>query len=153
MKELLSLIKAFNLKALFKEETHNPFVQFFRYIFVGGVATVVDWTVLELLYLVHHDGLYFSTAIGFMFGLVVNFLLSKFFVFKGTPSNKHVVLDIIVYIVTGLIGLLFTEAIMWLVATRWSTNHVIAKAIATVIVLIWNFGSKKLILYRKRDHE
>ncbi len=150
MRELFKYLLNFNFAALFKDKTHNGYIQFFRYIFVGGIATVVDWTVLELLFVLHHDGLYFSTAIGFLCGLTVNFLLSKFFVFKGTPSNKHVAWDVFVYIATGVVGLGFTELIMWLVSEHWHTHHIFAKAIATVLVLLWNFGSKKLILYRKR---
>ncbi len=150
MKEFLKHLLNFNFTALFKDKTHNGYIQFFRYIFVGFISTAVDWTVLELLFILHHDGLYFSTAIGFLCGLTVNFLLSKIFVFKGTPSDKHLVLDIFVYILAGLIGLGLTEFIMWFVTSHLHINHVLAKAIAIIPVLIWNFGSKKLILYRKR---
>ncbi len=150
MREFFKHLLTLDFKALFKDKTHNGYVQFFRYIFVGFIATVVDWTVLELLFVLHHDGLYFSTAIGFLCGLAVNFLLCKLFVFKGTPSNRSIAIDIFVYISTGIVGLGLTEVIMWLVTTRFNIHHIIAKAIATVIVLVWNFGSKKLILYRKR---
>ena len=150
MKEFLKLLKNLNFKALFKEKTDNGFIQFFRYIFVGGVATIVDWTILELLYLVHHDTLGLSVAMGFTCGLIVNLILSKFFVFKGTPSKNHLLIDVLIYIIIGVIGLVLTEIIMWLITIRWGVHHIIAKAISTVLVLVWNFGAKKIILYRKR---
>jgi putative flippase GtrA len=151
MKELLKLIKSFNLNELFKKNTDNTYIQFFRYIFVGGAATVADWGVLWLLKGVMHDGLYFSTAVAFLFGLLVNYILSKLLVFKGTPSGKGYIYEFLVYILTGLIGLGFTEGIMYLLCDLAGLYYMLAKVIATAVVLIWNFGSKKIILYRKSD--
>lgn len=38
MKEFFKAILDFNLNRLFREKTTNIFIQFFRYIFVGGFA-------------------------------------------------------------------------------------------------------------------
>ena len=151
MKDFLKLLLKFDLKALFKDDTDNPYVQFFRYICVGGIATVVDWSVLELFYAVLGFGLYVATAIGFAFGLTTNYLLSKFFAFKGTPTDKSVVGEILIFLITGLIGLGLTEVIMWFMTSVLSTHHLVSKAVATALVLLWNFGSKKILLYRKRS--
>ena len=48
MKEIFRLIKKFDMKGLFIIPTNNALLQFFRYIFVGGVATIADWGVLFL---------------------------------------------------------------------------------------------------------
>lgn len=151
MKEFFELLLSFNLKALFKDDTDNSYVQFFRYIFVGGIATVVDWSVLELFYAVFDLNLYVSTAFGFAFGLTANYLLSKFFAFKGTPTDKTVVGEMLVFLITGLIGLGLTEGIMWVMTSALGLHHLLSKAVATAIVLLWNFGSKKILLYRKRS--
>ena len=151
MKEFFKLLFTFNLKALFKDDTENPFIQFFRYLFVGGLATVVDWSVLELCFLAFNINLYLSAAIGFIFGLITNFFLSKFFAFKGTPTTKALSVEVLVHIITGVIGLGFTEAILWFMTEVLARHHLISKAVATLIVLMWNFGSKKIILYRKRN--
>lgn len=42
-----------NLKKLFVEETDSTFIQFFRYCFVGGFATVVDWGCLLCFFTVY----------------------------------------------------------------------------------------------------
>ena len=46
MREFFSLLFHGRMKALFLEPTTNSFIQFFRYLFVGGLATVVDWVLL-----------------------------------------------------------------------------------------------------------
>lgn len=43
MKEFFELLKKGKLRAIFLDPTDNSFLQFFRYLFVGGIATVVDW--------------------------------------------------------------------------------------------------------------
>lgn len=151
MKEFFKLLINFNLKALFKDDTENIYVQFFRYIIVGGIATVVDWSVLEVFYTVLGIGIYFSAAIGFAFGLVTNYLLSKFFAFRGTPTDKSVAGEMLVFLITGLIGLGLTEGIIWVMTAKFNLHHLISKAAATAVVLLWNFGSKKILLYRKRS--
>ena len=52
MKELLDRLKTFDMNIIFYEKTNNLFVQLFRYVFVGGVAFVVDWgSMIFLVYL------------------------------------------------------------------------------------------------------
>lgn len=140
-----------NFKKIFIEKTDKLSLQFFRYFFVGGASTVVDWTALWLLHDKFSFNVYLATAISFGFGLITNYILSELFVFKGSPSHKSRFFGIIVYLATGLVGLLFTESIMYLLLSILNFNYMIAKIIATAVVFVWNFGSKKFILYRKRD--
>ena len=48
MKEFFSILFSFNFKKIFYEPTRNALLQFFRYAFVGGWATVADWGVFAL---------------------------------------------------------------------------------------------------------
>ena len=64
--------------------------EFLRYAVVGGVAAVVDMAVNYLmLYHVFSAGkddktyVAISVAVGFIAGLIVNFILSNIFVFKS----------------------------------------------------------------------
>lgn len=136
-------------KKMFVEKTDKLGLQFFRYLFVGGAATIVDWAALWLLHDKFSINIYIAAAISFCFGLITNYILSELFVFKGSPSNKSWLFEISVYFVTGLVGLLFTEGIMYLLCSVLSLNYMVAKIIATAVVFVWNFGSKKIILYRK----
>ena len=42
MKELFDYIFKLDFKSLFITKSNNTFIQFFRYIFVGGVAFLAD---------------------------------------------------------------------------------------------------------------
>lgn len=77
------------LRALFVEKTDNPFLQLFRYVFVGGIAAVFDFGTLYLLdefCRIHH---LLAAAVAFLVGVTVNYLISKQFVFtqkKASPG-------------------------------------------------------------------
>ena len=149
MREFFLLVKSFNLKGLFINPTENSFLQFFRYAFVGGIATVADWGVL---YLFTEIGLYylFSGIIAFFAGLLVNFLLSKFFVFNGSETKVGAVLEFVGYAMIGAIGLGLTVFIMYLLTECIGFYYMLSKVIATVIVLFWNYIARKKLLYSNK---
>ncbi len=151
MKELLRLIRHRKIKALFMAKTHNTFIQFFRYLFVGGIASVVDWVALWLFYSVIEIPEYISVALAFLCGLFVNYILSIHFVFTGIAKDQNHSTKFSVYFTTGVIGLVLTELFMLLYDGLLNVHYMTAKIITTLLVFGWNFGSKKIILYRKRD--
>ncbi len=153
MKELIRLIRHKKIKALFMAKTHNTFIQFFRYLFVGGFASVVDWTALWLFYDIIGIQHYISIALAFLCGLFVNYILSANFVFTGIAKDQNHSTKFSVYFTTGVIGLVLTEIFMLLFENVFSIHYMAAKIITTALVFGWNFGSKKIVLYRKRDDE
>lgn len=131
-------------KKLFIEASDNTVIQFIRYIFVGGAAFVADAGSLWILDLFVHYML--ATAAAFIIGLIVNYLLSKLLVFTDKSTNAAA--EFIVYGVIGVIGLGITELLMYLLVGRAGIAVIAAKIIAAAIVLVWNFGARKVILYR-----
>lgn len=147
MKEFFGLLRKFDLKGLFITPTNNSFLQFFRYIFVGGLATVVDWGVL---YVLTELGVYYiiSSIISFFAGLIANYLLSKLLVFKASEVKVGAVMEFVGYAIIGAVGLGFTVLIMYLLTDCLHLYYMLSKVIATVIVLLWNYIARKKILYR-----
>ena len=149
MKEFLQLLKRFDLKAIFFTPTTNGLIQFFRYVFVGGIATIVDWGVLFLL----TDGLgihhLISAIFSFIAGLAANFVLSKLFVFKANEARVEPRLEFLAYGFIGVIGLGMTELIL-LCCTGWLHWHyMLSKVIATALVLVWNYLARKMLVYKQ----
>ena len=54
--EVKQILKQHQFKKLFSGDTENTFIQFFRYCFVGGFATVVDWALSSLLFYLVFSG-------------------------------------------------------------------------------------------------
>lgn len=148
MQEFWKLLKRFDLKGIFIAPTTNPFLQFFRYIFVGGIATIVDWGVLFLLTEYGHIHHLISAVFAFVAGLAVNFVLSKMLVFKMNEVRTNAWMEFAGYAIIGVVGLGITALIMYLLTDHLNVHYMISKAIATVVVLIWNYMARKKILYR-----
>lgn len=146
MKELFDYIKNLDFKGLFTETTSNSVIQFFRYVFVGGIAFIVDG---GSLFFIEKTGINYLIAAVFAFviGLICNYILSKLLVFKKSKVDGRV--EFIVYGVIGVIGLLFTEIIMYILTDIVGIYFMLSKVVAAIIVLLWNFLARKIILYRR----
>lgn len=148
MKEFLALLKRFDLKGIFITPTKNGFLQLFRYLFVGGIATVVDWGVLfgmTEVFAVHEM---VSAVFGFTAGLIANYLLSKLLVFSANEAKTGGFVEFLGYAIIGIIGLGITELIMLLGGFFPAVHYMLSKAAATVVVLVWNYLARKLLLYK-----
>jgi putative flippase GtrA len=135
------------LWALLFGATHSVFHQFTRYLVVGGLAFSVDFGSLYLL--TEFAGLHYliSAAVAFLFGLVANYRLSRLWVFDRRTIESGTV-EFLVFALIGIVGLGLNEVIMWFVGEKIHFHYVVAKVISAGIVLIWNFGARKVVLFR-----
>ena len=51
--------------------------------------------------------------------------------------------ELLIFVVLSLVGLGINEALMWLGVNAANLNYVLVKLIATVVVMLWNFISRK----------
>lgn len=130
------------------------FFEALRYAVVGGIAFLADFGTLvaaqELLLKAFSCGVYISTVLGFIVGLVVNYVLSLFYVFispkdrgKGRGVGAFLIFGFV-----GLIGLGLTELGMWLGVEILACNYMIVKIVVTGLVLGWNYIGRKVLVFR-----
>lgn len=101
------------LNKLFIEKTNDVKIQFLRYIFVGGIAAVVNIGSLYIFTQVANLYYLLSNIFGFVLGLATNYILSKILVFaKEEKFNK--VIEFIIYAIIGVIGLGLDTLFLWL---------------------------------------
>lgn len=136
------------LKALFFEPTTQPFIQFFRYVFVGGCSFLVDAGVLWLCVQLGMHYL-FGACVGFVAGLICNFLLSRALVFRAQEARVGRALEFAGYALIGLVGLGLTEALLYFFTESVLLHYMLSKVIASAVVLFWNFFARKVLLYRR----
>lgn len=135
---------------LLKGQSGDLRIQAFRYLVSGGTAFLVDTGLLALLTeLFGREHLLLWTAIAFCVGLLITYLFSILWVFDNRSlSNRAAELGIFVLI--GIVGLGLTELLMWAFAQKAGFHYLLSKIITTVIVFVWNFVAKKLILFRSK---
>ena len=155
MKELFSLIRRLDFKGLFYQKTDNIFIQFFRYCFVGGIATVVEggalWLIQHFLFREAAGFFVFAAqAIDFILGLTANFAFSKLFVFQEKSEKTNAAGEFVAYGVIGVVGLGIKWLMLWGFNTMLGWHYMLVWLVATVLVLIWNYAARRILLYRRK---
>ena len=162
-------------KVLFCQTKKELFWEIFRFLLVGGTATVVDYAVFYffrqwLLPVTLFYGnawnvisLIIATAFGFCAGLAVNWILSVKFVFRAVKNKEesHSKKGFAIFTVIGLIGLGLTELGMVLLVPIFPTitlfgvkefllpwKEWLAKVIMTCIVLVFNYVGRKIFVFK-----
>jgi putative flippase GtrA len=137
------------LHALLFESTGNLPAQFARYVAVGGAAFAADFGTLYALTEFARLHYLVSAAIGFLLGLTLNYVLSRVWVFDRRTLDS-VAAEFAVFALIGIVGLGMNEAIVWFVRERIHFHYLVAKTISAAIVLLWNFGARKALLFSGR---
>ena len=135
-----------NINNLLKGDTDSIFIQFFRYLFVGGFAFLVDFFLLYFFSDI--CGIYYliSALFSFIISLFVNYLISTYWVFnKNQIENK--IIEFGIFSLIGVIGLIFTEIILYLCTDIFGIYYLVSKIIATAIVMFWNFLARRIMFY------
>ncbi len=127
-----------------------------RFAIVGGANTLLDFAVLFLLVGMGLDRIpanFISTSIAFVFSFFVN----KSFTFKSSGGNakKQFVLFIVITIFSlWVLQPIVIVIVSWLLAGIGLTSAVtlfIAKLLATVASLIWNYIFYSRFVFKKES--
>lgn len=121
-------------------------LEFIRYFVASGGALGVDFALYRLGL---HVGFAYPLAalIGFCAGAVFAYVASVFWVFE-TRSVGRAGVEFGLFVAIGVAGLLLTEAILWLEVERLGMPALWSKAGAAGIVFFFNFGLRKITLFR-----
>ena len=131
------------------------FFEFFRYCIVGGIAFLADFGLLHFFYSViigqdRQYSLFISTALGFVGGLIVNYILSLVFVFLKAKEEKkgRDIKSFAIFVIIGIIGLFFTELGMYFGVKVLLINYMVVKIFVTGLVLVWNYLMRKILIFK-----
>ena len=138
-----NMLKKFHIKLSKKHE--NLLIQIFKFAIVGGIATVIDFAFLYIFREFCHFPVLVSNTLSFCISVIYNYIASVKWVFD-VNKEKDAKKQFIIFIVFSVIGLLLNNAIMWLTVDFLSIYYMLAKIIATVIVMVFNFVTRKIFL-------
>lgn len=126
--------------------------QFMRYLFTGGLAFVVDFGLFALCLYVLEWHYLLANLVGLVAGLVLNYALSVAWVFTACERKleKRKTAEFLVFALVGFIGVGLNELLMLLMVDVFEWQEMLSKMVAAIVVLMWNFGGRKLILFRGR---
>ena len=142
------------------EQKKSRATEIIRFALTGGVCFVVELAVLILLKGRFGVDTLIATPIAFLISVILNYLLCVIWVFRGAKNRGAGAKA--GFLITSVIGLGLNEALMLLfrmllgedaviltLGTRVVNMYVLNKCLATLIVMIWNYFSKRAVLYRR----
>ena len=126
--------------------------QFVRYLVTGGLAFVVDFG-LYALCLYKFDWFYLlANLVGLVAGLVINYIMSIAWVFSECKRvlEDRKTAEFTIFAVVGFLGVGINELLMLLMVGGFKWDEMISKMAAAVLVLMWNFGARKMMLFQEQ---
>ena len=120
--------------------------QLMKFGVVGIIATVIDFVVLTIL--TETFGVYYltSAAIGFIVATLFNYVASMRYVFNSRFGPHEKRKELIIFILLSVVGLGLNQFFMWLFVEFFSIFYIFSKVLATVLVMTWNFVSRKIFI-------
>ncbi len=118
-----------------------------RYLLVGGIAFGLDYTLLVVLTELAEINYLVSAVVAFAAGLTANYCLCTTYVFSGRSLSSRRA-EFALFALIGVVGLGLTEWILWCGEEWIGLDYRFAKLIAVAVVLAWNFGARRAVLFR-----
>lgn len=146
--------------------------QIMKFGVVGFLCFFIDYMVgLVVLHMVLKLGLFgessfsmgsqIGSALGFTVSVIVNYILSFKFVFERKEDMNRKA-EFVIFVILSVIGLGLNQVIMWICTVpvyqniEWmqqllgySLAYTAAKVVATAIVMVYNFITRKIFLEKK----
>ncbi len=134
-----------------------------KFLVVGAFNTILNFILLNIFITKGHIELFLSNGIAVTIGVCLSYLLNNYFVFKKKNLSWHsfgsfvlmtgisalVVQTLVIYAFLHILTISFMEVISQKLTMLLKEN--IAKGIAVIFGLIWNFVSYKLVVFKERD--
>ena len=130
-----------------------------RFVITGGFCFLVEFVCLVLLRDTVGLDTLIATPIAFLISVAVNYLLCVRWVFTGAKDQDAA--GKAGFLITSVMGLLLNELLMLLFRVIFGedavifsvfsftvTMYMVNKALATLIVMVWNYFTKRAILQK-----
>lgn len=137
--------------------------QIIKFAVVGGISFVVDFVVYGFTCNILGIHYIIAGVLGFVISVIVNYLLSMKFVFvsKDDMSKGS---EFVIFVILSLIGMVLNSVILFicidLIYMHWlwlqnlihiEIMNLAAKIVATAIVMVYNFVTRKIFLEKKEE--
>ena len=139
IQKLISFIRS---KGLDREE--------FRYIIVGGLTTLVNYSVFTLMYMIMGIDDTFSNVVSISLSILFAYVTNKHFVFRNRCSSlSELLTEFVKFVGSRLFTMTVEVGAVLLFSKVLNINAMIGKAVSQVIVVILNYIISKFLVFRR----
>ena len=135
--------------------------RFFKFLIVGSIGFVVDFGTLTLLKEVFKFPTLVANTCSFSAAVVSNFIFNRFWTYPDS-RNKKLTAQLGQFALVNVVGLVINNTLLLLLESPFDSlmnsisllggrGYIPAKAIATIVVLFWNFFVNRYWTYNDVD--
>ena len=129
------------------KKTDNVISQFLKYILIGNISNIIDFSCLYILTEFADFHYTISFAISFVLGSFTNYIIGILWIFG---RSRHCVYNEFLFVfIISIVGLIFGELIIFLLVEYAKLHYLISKFVSAVIVMFWNFYGRKKWVFVK----
>lgn len=116
-----------------------------RFLVVGMLSFAVDYGLYAIL--LNWLQYVLASSISFSVSLILNYILTLSFVFKASPG-RNIAREFVYFLGLNIIALGLNQLVLFASVALFGASEFVGKIIATAIVLMYNFVSRKLLIER-----
>lgn len=130
------------------EQGRKLLKQIVKFGMVGVGSTLLDYGLMLLFKEIIGFHYLLSSTLSYGISLVFNYFASMNYVFEGKEeiSRKK---EFLIFTVLCLMGMGLNQLVLWIIVEYAGIDYRISKVLATGVVMVWNFVTRKLFLERK----
>jgi putative flippase GtrA len=111
--------------------------QVIAYMVTGAVVTLADFGAFAFLFSSMNVGLFTATVGAYIVGLIVSFVLSRYWVFRKGADRQSSVTSLWRYAVFLIVNLGITYLMLWAMETWFGITPYIGKFVVNAFMFFW----------------
>jgi putative flippase GtrA len=120
--------------------------RFIKFLVVGGSCTLLDFVLFAALHELLHLSVVPANILSYGTGLIAAFFINRAWTFGDSPRRKRSL--VVLSVALGYIGLAINTLLVWLLQVYF--NVYLAKAIAVIIIVFYNYLTNRHIVFHDR---
>lgn len=130
---------------MFNIITKELVLKFIKFGVVGITGVVVDFGITYICKELIKIPKYVANSIGFTIAATTNYYFNRIWTFES--HNPNISSEYLKFFIIAAIGLGINTLIIWILIKKFKLNFYFSKAIATFVVMIWNFSANVLYTF------
>ena len=119
-----------------------------RFIIAGATSAGIEMTSLVVMVEYLAVPLLTANVIAFTMTNLVNYVMSRYWVFNRKTSRKRIEFPIFMFFVTC--GLVINQIVLWYLVETLGVDYRISKVVAIGTVVVWNFFTRNNIIFKTK---
>lgn len=118
------------------------------YVMAGALTTIADYVAFTVVFSVVTSGLLAATVGAYLFGLVVSYVLNRYWVFHKGANRQSAATSLGRYVVFLAVNLGITYALLWMLEQWFGISPYLGKLVVGAFMFFWIYAGNTLWVFK-----